>query len=62
MENLEKRPVSATIRAMKIGDVEIFPKSQNRSVSAVSSTISYELDTKYSKERKPDFVTITRLA
>ena len=61
-EQLEKRPLAPLMRAMKIGEIEFYPRSQYRSISTTASNLHIEEDKKFSKKRNGNIVEVKRIA
>lgn len=59
-----KKPIRATLRDMKIGDIVNFPKSRTSVVRSSASSASLELDRKYESRlnRETGMITVTRTA
>nr|WP_320118920.1 hypothetical protein [uncultured Marinifilum sp.] len=62
-KNIEllKRPLAPIMRAMKIGDVEEYPRSQYRSISTTASNLTIEEGKKFSKRTKGSVVEVKRI-
>ncbi|MDQ2178818.1 hypothetical protein [Marinifilum sp. D714] len=59
---LEKKPLAPLMRKMKIGQVELYPCSQNRSISVTASNLSIEEGLSFSKKRNGNVIEVTRKA
>jgi len=58
---LKKRPLAPIMKAMKIGDIEIYPRLQYRSIGTTVGNLSIELGMKFSKRTNGDTVEVTRI-
>ncbi|PCH66845.1 MAG: hypothetical protein COC06_12160 [Bacteroidales bacterium] len=61
MQNLEKRPVAPVLRAMKIGDIEEYPRSQHQSIRSTASDIYIMYGKKFTRQISKNGVTVKRI-
>ena len=54
----EKAPIRATLKEMEVGDVVHFPTSRTSVIRSTTSTLSLELERKYSSKLNRDTMTI----
>jgi|GEM_PF-3235237 len=58
---IQKRPVTPILRAMKIGDIEIFPVSQLNSIRVKTSDLKIMEDKKYTRKREGKTIIVKRV-
>ena len=54
----EKAPIRATLKEMEVGDIVHFPVSRTSVIRSTTSTLSLELERKYSAKLNRDTMTI----
>ncbi|WP_372643462.1 hypothetical protein [Ancylomarina sp.] len=59
---LTKRALAPVMRAMAIGEVEKYPKSQYRSISVTASNLTIEEGKKFSKRTIDNIIEVKRIA
>ena len=58
---ITKRALAPIMRAMEVGDVENYPKSQYRSISVTASNLTIEEGKKFSKRTTGNIVEVKRI-
>jgi hypothetical protein len=58
---LTKRALAPVMRAMAVGDIENYPKSQYRSISVTASNLTIEEGKKFSKRTIANVVEVKRI-
>ncbi|NOU62230.1 hypothetical protein [Marinifilum caeruleilacunae] len=59
---LAKKPLAPLMRKMKVGQVEVYPCSQNRSINVTASNLNIEEGKSFSRKRKGNVIEVTRTA
>ena len=62
MQNLEKRPVAPILRAMAVGDIEEYPRSQHQSIRSTASDIHIMTGKKFTRKTSENGVTVKRIS
>ncbi len=62
MQNLEKRPIAPILRAMKVGDIEEYPRSQYQSIRSTTSEIHIMHGKKFTRKKSENGVIVKRIA
>lgn len=61
MQNLEKRPVAPILRAMAVGDIEEYPRSQHQSLRSTVSDIHIMTGKEFTRKKCENGIVVKRI-